>query len=137
MRSRYFSFFGSLLIPCGNEKGLEEARKAMEAFQAIFLSRYYEYLDEEYSSQVADEKATSEALEHAVVPACSEVVDLGADGCVRAEGYVFGRVAILHVHCDAAGFEWSELGLVRWPLEFEGPAAVAGSCCAPRYGLER
>jgi hypothetical protein len=42
-------------------------------------------------------------------------------------------VVLLIVECPAGG--WLEVSEVFWPLEFEGPAAVAGYCCFPRHGL--
>ena len=46
--------------------------------------------------------------------------------------------AVLVVYCQPSWqdcVEWCEAGVVSWPLQFVGPAQVAGSCCAPRYGL--
>jgi DNA-binding IclR family transcriptional regulator len=42
-------------------------------------------------------------------------------------------VALLVVECPAGG--WAEAAEVFWPLRFREPAAIAGACCAPRYGL--
>jgi hypothetical protein len=42
-------------------------------------------------------------------------------------------LAWLVVACP--GGEWVEEGIVYWPLRFTAPAAVAGACCQPRYGL--
>lgn len=42
-------------------------------------------------------------------------------------------IALLVVECPAGG--WAEAAEVFWPLRFRGPAAIAGACCAPRYGL--
>ncbi len=41
--------------------------------------------------------------------------------------------AVLIVENGLAG--WANVGLVKWPIEFTAPAAIAGACCAPRYGL--
>lgn len=41
--------------------------------------------------------------------------------------------AIMAVACPAGG--WAEIGAVAWPLQYTAPAAIAGACCAPRYGL--
>ena len=65
------------------------------------------------------------------------IVDLGSDGTTTAVAAVRPRrqCAILLVRNSLAG--WAEAAIVRWPLRFEAPAAIAGACCAPRYGLKR
>ena len=65
-----------------------------------------------------------------------EVIDLGRDNSVTAKAAIIrDGLAVLLVDCPAGG--WAEIGAVKWPLEFAAPAAIAGSNCAPRYGLER
>lgn len=48
--------------------------------------------------------------------------------------FKFRDTHILYVCNDFAG--WIEWGEVMYPLEFDAPAAIAGACCNPRYGLE-
>ena len=56
---------------------------------------------------------------------------LGGEYSLRAHAFPEGDRALLVVSTS----EWVESGIVRWPLEFVAPAAVAGACCAPRYGF--
>lgn len=52
---------------------------------------------------------------------------------IDAVAVIRGDQALLVVWADHA--EWCESGVVVWPLRFTAPAAVAGACCAPQYGL--
>ena len=63
-----------------------------------------------------------------------EGIELGWDNSVTTTAYKVGSgVAILVVACSA--WPMPEYGLVKWPLEFTAPAAIAGSCCNLQYGV--
>lgn len=47
--------------------------------------------------------------------------------------YVLDDQAVITVR--AAYADWLDVAVSRWPIVFVGPAAIAGACCAPRYGI--
>jgi hypothetical protein len=56
-----------------------------------------------------------------------------AEGITAAAWDCGDGSAVLRVSCPAGN--WAEVGAVCWPLVFTAPAAVAGACCNPQYGL--
>lgn len=59
-------------------------------------------------------------------------VEYLGDG-TRAVAIPRGDQALLFVW--AYGADWCDCAVVAWPIQFVAPAAIAGACCAPRYGL--
>ena len=106
MRQSYFSFFGAVEAPEGAE---------VRRFSRDWNWREWERL---------------EARLRRRRPIWSQAGDgiYAAAYRTRQKG-----VALLVVECPAG--EWAEVGEVFWPLRFTAPAAIAGACCAPRYGL--
>ena len=110
--SRYFSFFGSVEIAAPGKA----------------VTRAFEQRDDDY-----DYERSCPADVRDYLPSPIEVVSLGDKDSLIAEAWRYRGYAVLIVSCFAGG--WQECGAVKWPLEFDGPAQVAGSCCNPQYGL--
>ena len=131
MAEQYFSFFGS--VQALENKAFEAAFKALVNVE---LDRIGEE-DEESSDYQKDLfRAKLGALGEIVLANNLEPVELGSDASTYATAYPLGDgTALLIVQNNWA--KWIESGLVKWPLVFTGPAAIAGANCASRYGLER
>lgn len=117
--SHYFSFFGAVRRPEKPWPRLARVAKLLADYARPESAQWM-------PAYPADPLITG-------IP-CGAWVEVGcADGIV-AYACVCAPQAILEVRCPAGG--WAEYGVVAWPLQFVLPAAVAGSCCNPRYGVD-
>lgn len=114
--SRYFSFFGAVQTAPGSrsERLLRRAERRARG--------------------IGDELYRARAIQEALEGWGLEAVPLGRDGNLEAWAYPASRRSAVLILAETLG-RWYEAGAVRWPLIFTARAAVAGSCCRPRYGL--
>ena len=129
-RERYFSFFGAVKTVL-EDKG---------------FMRWFNALTEKYLGELESSVDTNDYWRDIEYPALratlDEIVQERKELLSQSEYRTVAKAwqwssdaAVLAVWNDEA--YWINVGLVKWPLEFVAPAAIAGSNCAPRYGLER
>lgn len=124
MNSKHFSHFGTVLAPAGANEVLDVL------VRRTLYDVYQEYPDIDSGHAWAEtQRQVAESLgakRPHVLEECA--------GAVSADAWELDEeTAILLVDCPSGG--WAEAGIVSWPLCFTAPAAIAGACCAPRYGL--
>lgn len=136
--AKYFSFFGEV-----EAVSLPEEERVIRAFADLEKARMdmdQDVRDWHREVVVPAQKWAVETYARLYGPLGEQrAEELGRDNSVTARAYevplaVQARDIRLLV---VEGPDWIEWGFVKWPLEFTAPAAIAGSCCAPRYGLER
>lgn len=113
---QYFSFFGSVRKAEASRKITSAFSKRDRAFWKVFRGTYGILVD------VRD-----------YLPKPESVEDMGGQDSLTYQAYIYGSITVLVGTCWDG--DWQEYGTVVWPLEFNEPAQVAGSCCNPRYGL--
>ena len=135
-KTQYFSFFGAV-------KSAAEATQAAAWVAETLPRRCASWIERERYDDLSPYQEQSCYLRHLasdarmrhlghLPPVLSETYT-DSDG-VEAVSDDFGDgSAVLIVACPAGG--WAEVGAVTWPLQFTAPAAVAGVCYTPRYGL--
>jgi len=145
IRTRHFSHFGTVEAPEKPDPRLLQLEKLEnEVSNALRLVRDVE---RNWNGYERTEGGAREALDEAtrlVNRARADVFNLTF--CMReyrtssapVDAIAYQPVdlddqAVLIVECEAGG--WREVGVVNWPLRFVSPAAVAASCCAPRFGV--
>ena len=130
-RTRYFSFFGEVRL--ADEVNHKAFHKAFDSFYEEWIKEYEAGDVEDYAQDV-DYPALRAALDD--LTRDRKVLMEQSDSSTIAAAWQWTmKTAILAVWNDWA--HWCEVDLVKFPLEFVAPAAIAGSCCAPRYGLEK
>lgn len=138
MSSRYFSFFGAVETAPNPPKGWVEVVEMYHASLPWLGCEACQHWNEAGHECRRGRRlcpASVDTLLRRALRGGGRVVDLGTDGAVEAVAVVRPKAhhALLVVFSQLAG--WADVGVVRWPLEFTAPAAIAGACCAPRYGL--
>lgn len=120
--SEYFSHFGSVATPAKPNRKL--------VLMARALNKAHEATQQNWLTHAERCHVQEPALAWKVrIPQGWQ--DFGNNLTARA--HILGDQAVLTVSADYG--DWLSVGVVNWPLEFEGPAMIAAACCAPRYGV--
>lgn len=129
METQYFSFFGEVAIAGHRwQEKLASTISMVEEEIAALMDEIRDYWREVgFPAIVYGAERLGEER---------PVVLDERDGSTFAKAWLVSpRRAVLLVENGLAG--WAQAGVVRWPLQFLGPARIAAADVAPRHGLER